>query len=114
LAYIIPADDYAEIRMAATMRLERCMRQFCNVHDLAPEISPTRFQRQRLILLLRLIDANQAHSSRREMAYTLIYPNHEALSGAAWKGSSERRRTQRLIDEATRMAAGGYRALLQG
>ncbi|MBK6706242.1 MAG: DUF2285 domain-containing protein [Sphingomonadales bacterium] len=34
--------------------------------------------------------------------------------GAAWKASSERRRTQRLIREAEALAAGGYRALLKG
>ncbi|MDD3799486.1 MAG: DUF2285 domain-containing protein [Novosphingobium sp.] len=34
--------------------------------------------------------------------------------GNEWKSSAERRRTQRLIDEALALMDGGYRALLRG
>jgi hypothetical protein len=45
---------------------------------------------------------------------SLIYPKSATLTGAAWKGSPERRRTQRLSDEAVALMQGGYRSLLRG
>jgi Uncharacterized conserved protein (DUF2285) len=112
-AFVLPADAGFATRLAATARLGRSLR--C----LAPEANedsahPTAFQRQRLILLLRLIDAADAGATRREMAFTLLYPRTTPLTGATWKGSNERRRTLRLLADASRMMRGGYRALLQG
>lgn len=113
LAFIIPADSGFAFRMAATQRVERRLRGFPAGAE-AADLGPTAFQRQRLALLLRLIDADQANATRREMAFTLIYPHHKPLVGDVWKGSAERRRTQRLIDDAIKLMRGGYRALLQG
>lgn len=100
------------MRLLATARLESRLRGF------PPEpgdsiARPTQFQRQRLILLLRLMDAADAKATRREAAFAILYPRTTALIGAAWKGSNERRRTLRLFADATRMMRGGYRALLQ-
>jgi hypothetical protein len=113
MAFIIPADCTSAVRMAATQRVERRLLQRADGLAQLPELSPTPFQRRRLALLLRLIDADHAHFTRREMAYSLVYPRHKQLSGDLWKGSNERRRTQRLIDEAMRMMRGGYRELLR-
>jgi hypothetical protein len=111
-AFVLPAGGGFATRVAATTRLERRLRRLPpNTDDNAAQ--PTPFQRQRLVLLLRLIDAASAKATRREMAFTLIYPRPTSLTGAAWKGSNERRRTLRLLAEATRMMHGGYRALLQ-
>lgn len=111
-AFVLPACAGFATRLAATARLERRLRRLPrDTGDNAAQ--PTPFQRQRLVLLLRLIDAASAKATRREMAFTLIYPRPTSLTGAAWKGSNERRRTLRLLAEATRMMRGGYRALLQ-
>jgi len=75
---------------------------------------PTRFQRRRLILLLSILDADLAGSSNREIGTRLIYPWLAGMSADTWKGSSERRRTQRLIAEARNTMRGGYRGLLAG
>lgn len=111
-AFVLPAAAGFDSRLAATARLERRLR------GLPPEAvddsaHPTAFQRQRLILLLRLIDAADAGATRREMAFRLLYPRTSPLTGATWKGSNERRRTLRLLADASRMVRGGYRALLQ-
>jgi hypothetical protein len=99
-------------RLAATTRLERRLRGLPPDPD-ANASQPTPFQRQRLILLLRLIDAADAKATRHDTAFTLIYPHTKPLTGAAWKGSNERRRTMRLFADAFRMMRDGYRALLQ-
>lgn len=110
--FVLPAGTSFATRLAATIRLERRLRGLqSDAEDMATH--PTPFQRQRLILLLRLIDAALAKATRREMAFTLIYPRTTQLTGAAWKGSNERRRTMRLLANASRMMRGGYRALLQ-
>ena len=79
---------------------------------------PTAFQARRLHLLLDILDAllvpDKARPSTHEIADRLIYPRLAIGRGAEWKASSERRRTQRLIDEALALMNGGYRALLQG
>jgi hypothetical protein len=79
-----------------------------------PATHPTRFQRQRLTLLLHILDADLAGASNREIGTRLVYPWLGGISAEAWKASSERRRTQRLIAEARTMMRGGYRRLLAG
>lgn len=110
-AFVLPAGADFATRLAATARLERRLRRLPPDRD-DNAAQPTPFQRQHLVVLLRLIDAASANATRREMAFTLIYPRPTPLTGAAWKGSNERRRTLRLVAEATRMMRGGYRALL--
>lgn len=69
-------------------------------------------------MLLDILDAqlvpDEARPSTHEIAGRLIYPRLAIGRGAEWKASSERRRTQRLIDEALGLMNGGYRTLLQG
>lgn len=112
-AFVLPADMGFAIRLAATQRFEARLRGCGAGMTSVSTAHPTAFQRQRLILLLRLLDAAHAKATKREMAVTIIYPRTTSLTGAAWKGSNERRRTLRLLAEATRMMRGGYRALLQ-
>lgn len=121
LAYLIVRDEAIELRRLAAARLDRRLagappgRAF-------DALRPTAFQRHRLSLLLAILDrvlaegsaAGQRRATTREVAATLVYPRSCLPSGAAWKASSERRRTQRLIDEAMAMMRGGYRALLRG
>lgn len=74
---------------------------------------PTDFQRHRLTLLLRVLDLLATGLSTRELSDSAIYPDLE-LHGANWRGANERRRVQRLRDEALDLAHGGYRDLLRG
>ena len=111
-AFVLPTGVGFTTRLAATTLLERRLRgRPPDPNDNASQ--PTPFQRQRLILLLRLIDAAGAKATRHDMAFTLVYPRTQPFTGAAWKGSNERRRTMRLFADASRMMHDGYRALLQ-
>lgn len=80
-------------------------------------LQPTRFQRYRLSLMLDVLDhlaVADASSPVRSVATHVAFPRTRFASAAEWKGSSERRQTQRLIDQARSLAAGGYRDLLIG
>lgn len=83
----------------------------------ASRLVPTRFQRFRLDLMLRtldhLTDANPA-APIRSVARHITFPHSRFASASEWKGSSERRQTQRWIDQARSLAAGGFGALLKG
>ena len=48
------------------------------------------------------------------IARRYVYPGMTIGRGSEWKSSAERRRTQRLIDEAFALMRGGYRTLLRG
>jgi hypothetical protein len=113
LAFVIASDGHFPLRAAVAQRLDRRMRGLA-AGPLPAGCLPTAFQRGRLILLLNLLDAEYARASRREMAFVLIYPGMTPLRGAEWKGSNERRRTQRLTDEALKLMSGAYRTLLGG
>lgn len=113
LAVVIPADRGFALRIAAVSRFDRRLRGLTCIRP-ARDYLPTSFQRGRLFLLLNLLDAEKAGATRREMASALLYRNSAPMGRAEWKGSSQRRRTHRMIDEAKYMMAGGYRDLLLG
>lgn len=113
LAVTIPVDRVFALRIAAVSRFERRLRRLTCDRP-TPDYLPTGFQRGRLFLLLNLLDAEKAGASRREMASALLYRNSSPMGRAEWKGSSQRRRTHRMIDEAKHMMARGYRDLLLG
>lgn len=113
LAVVLPIDDAFDLRLGAALRLFRSLRGE-PPGALPPRLHVTPFQRSRLALLLAIFDRLLAGGSKREIARDIIYPGHEAASAAEWKGSAERRRTQRLCDEAKAMVAAGYRRLLAG
>jgi hypothetical protein len=113
LAVVIPTDRHFAIRIAAVARFERRLRGVTQGQP-PTEYRPTAFQRNRLCLLINLLDAESQGASRREMASTLLYRNSATMGRAEWKGSSQRRRTHRMIDEAKHMMASGYRDLLFG
>jgi hypothetical protein len=73
---------------------------------------PSLFQRQRLVTLLTILDAALAGLGGREIGTWLLYPWLADINAQAWKASSERRRTQRLIAETRLMMTIGYRHLL--
>lgn len=113
VAIVLPLDDDLELRVGAAVRLFRRLRGF-NGGPLPPRLALTAFQRLRLVLLLNVFDRLGGGASKREIACDVIYPGLDPGSASEWKASAERRRTQRLCDEAKAMVAAGYRRLLGG
>ncbi len=112
-AIVLPLDDDFELRLGAAARLFRRLRGGSSGPP-PPRLVVTRFQRLRLSLLLTVFDQLDRGATKREIARQLIYPGLDPGSAAEWKASAERRRTQRLCDEARAMVAAGYRRLLGG
>ncbi|MEG3089304.1 DNA -binding domain-containing protein [Sphingomonas sp. PB4P5] len=90
-------------------------RMFAHLSPAEPALlmQPRVLQRQRLSLLLRVLDASLAGASNRDIGVGIVYPWRKGTEALAWKASSERRRVQRLIAEAHALAATGYRQLLK-
>ncbi len=108
--YAIPCDAACALRLAAASRLQRVTRGDRIAVDLAA--LPSINQRTRYTGLLRIHAALEAGASSRDLAFGLVFPNHRPLAGANWKGSGERRHVLRLIADARRLIATGYRRLL--
>lgn len=114
LAYIIVHDSSIDFRLGVAARLDRRLAG-ASAGRLPPGFCPTSFQQQRLRLLLDILDMlNQGRPTTYDIARLRIYPHMAIKRGMEWKSSSERRRTQRLIDEAVALMRGGYRSLLRG
>lgn len=68
-------------------------------------------------MLLDILDAagtrDGAALTTYEIARRHVYARLQVGRGSEWKSSSQRRRTQRLIDEARALMEGGYRRLLR-
>jgi hypothetical protein len=115
LAYVIVRDPAIDARRDAAWRLDRRLAGVPAAHGHGA-LRPTAFQRQRLNLLLDILDMLQTlpPPTSHAIARRLIYPAMTIGRGMEWKSSTERRRTQRLIGEARALMHGGYRALLRG
>lgn len=109
-AYAIACDAACALRLAAASRLQRVTRGDRIAADRAA--LPTTNQRMRYTGLLRIHDALEAGASSRDLAFGLVFPNHRPLAGSIWKGSGERRHVLRMIADARRLIATGYRRLL--
>lgn len=109
-AFSIHCDGICGLRLAAAARLERAVRGGRVSMDRSA--LPTAYQRLRYTTLLKILDALKAGASSRDLAYDFIFRAHRPLSGAMWKGSSERRHVLRQITDARRIVAVGYRRLL--
>lgn len=107
---IIPHDNYLATRLRSAARYEKAAHGRRLGSDRTA--SPPDYRRARLVLLLAIHDGLQAGASARDLAFGHVFTRHMHLSGAAWKGSDERRHTLRLIAEARKMVDGGYRKLL--
>lgn len=86
----------------------------CSKEQAMPRASllPSPYQRAALVRLLQIFDALGAGASCRDIAWTIVFPRHERLTGSLWKGSAERRHCWRLISQARRLADGGHLRLL--
>ncbi len=79
----------------------------------AAALRPSALQRQRLALLLRVLDAWDNGASNREIGVGIVYPWLAGTDATAWKSTGERRRVQRLLAEARHLADTDYRDLLK-
>tara|TARA_Y100000817_G_scaffold44607_1_gene31014 strand:+ start:244 stop:780 length:537 start_codon:yes stop_codon:yes gene_type:complete len=113
--YVVPDDADLGVRVAALSEFHRSKEGAATKahHRL---LKPSAYKRYRLSILLAILDmledASPKQVTLRELAKALIYPGLKAGRAIDWKTSSQRRQTQRLVAEAHRMAAEGYRELL--
>ena len=110
-AYATTVMDTDRIRLGATLEFNRWLHG-SGPQLLHPPLVPTDYQRQRLVKLLRISDAQADGASLRDLAYVIVFPHHWPIAGAAWRGSCERRTCLRLAAEARRLIQGDYRKLL--
>lgn len=110
-AYATTVLDTDRVRLGATLEFNRWLHG-SGPQLLRPPLVPTDYQRQRLVKLLRISDAQDDGASLRDIAYLIIFPHHWPIAGAAWRGSCERRTCLRLAAEARRLIQGDYRKLL--
>jgi hypothetical protein len=111
LAAMVVLDDRFALRIAALIRFQRRLAG----RPTGPlpkgwQITPR--HRRRLALMLRALDGHLARASYREIADALF--GSEAVARYAWKTSSIRGQTIRLVKDAVRTMKGGYRRLLRG
>ena len=74
---------------------------------------PRAYQRFRLTMLLAILDSIDV-ATLQDIANGIVMPGSRRMRSAEWKASSERRRVQRLVNEARRMRDTGYLELLRG
>lgn len=107
LAVVLPLDRTFEHRLAAALRFWRALRR------LPPGAEPmplSRFARDRLILVLRLIDAQHSDATEQEMARVL--PNASSKTSRAWRDGGNRSQLRRILRRARDLLEGGYLRLL--
>lgn len=113
-SYVIPCDAGVATRLAATAAFHSTMGS-CRAPNGA-EFRPSPYRRHRLRLLLALLDCFDSELGEpptlRSFAQEVVFPGLEIGPAIEWKASSHRRQVQRLIREARRMAATGFRELL--
>jgi Uncharacterized conserved protein (DUF2285) len=115
--YLVQSDQWLDVRLDAISQFHR-RSETVGTRQQKLRFAPSRYQRHRLSLLLRILDfvgdQEQGSTRLREIAEKLIYPHSELGPAAYWKSSSERRQTQRLRAEALYIRDAGYLALLKG
>lgn len=111
LAVVIPIDDDFPMRAAAASRF------WAQMHGRPPAAARalngfTGQRRDRLILTVRALDGHLAAAPYREIAEALF--GVRRLEREAWKTSSLRDRTIRLVKSGVALMRDGYRKLLRG
>jgi hypothetical protein len=110
MAGLVALDDAFALRIAALSRFQRRLLGRSS-GPLPASLDMTRRHRQRVALMVRALDGHLASASYREIADALY--GAEAITRYAWKTSSIRGQTIRLVKDAVRMMKGGYRKLLR-
>jgi hypothetical protein len=111
LAAMVVLDDRFALRIAALVRFQRRLEgRRSGPLPKGWRITPRHLRR--LALMLRALDGHLARASYREIADALF--GSEPVARYAWKTSSIRGQTIRLVKDAVRTMKGGYRRLLRG
>ncbi len=115
-AYLVPSGRGLSTRFEA-VSMFHTLRTSSPIASVKGMPVPTAYQRNRLDLMLRLMDLRDGSPgpgpSTREMASAAFGSDAAKLRAIDWKTSSERRRVQRLLATAAHVAARGYRDLLR-
>ena len=111
LAVVLPLDDDLPIRTAAALRLWAHMVGQGASAEPEPQ-SLTRQRRDRLLLTVRALDGHLDRASYRDIAEALF--GADRIEREAWKTSSLRDRTIRLVRNGVALMRAGYRKLLRG
>jgi hypothetical protein len=108
LAAIIPLDETADLRTAASTRFHRHITRTGTAAG--PHL--TRQRQRRLTLSLRALDGRISGATYRTIAEALFGSGRAAAE--PWKTASLRDNTIRLVRTGRKLMAGGYRDLLRG
>jgi hypothetical protein len=111
LAALLLLDDDFRLRVLSLIRFQRRLTGRSS-GPLPKAWQITRRHRHRLTLMVRALDGHLADASYREIADALF--GTEAVKRYAWKTSSIRGQTIRLVKDAIGITRGGYRELLRG
>ena len=111
LSIVLPLDDDLPIRVRAALQLWVCVKDRAAGGTQEP-LALTRQQRDRLVLMLRALDGHLSDASYREIAEDLF--GARRVKHEAWKTSSLRDRTIRLVRSSIALMRAGYRKLLRG
>jgi hypothetical protein len=107
VAAVIPLDQNFPARADAALRLWQALAE--RSVSSADSLTPSR--RQRLVLVLRALDARLAGEAYRAIAHGL-FGARRVPSGASWKTHDLRDRTIRLVRTGLHLMRGGYLELL--
>jgi hypothetical protein len=111
LVFALPLDDDLPIRVKAALRLWARIVHLRSDLD-PPPLALTRQRHDRLMLMLRALDAHLGDASYREIAELLF--GARRLEHDPWKTSSVRDTTIRLVRGGLALMRAGYRKLLRG
>jgi hypothetical protein len=110
LAVVLPFDEDLPVRTAAALQL--WARAFERTAEQAEPQALTGQRRDRLALMVRALDGHLADAPYREIAEVLF--GVRRLESEAWRTSSLRDRTIRLVRDGIALMRAGYRKLLRG
>jgi len=110
IAALIPLDGSVLLRVAGLLRLQHHL-DGRPLGPLPSALTITTRLRQRLTAMVRALDGHMAGASYRQIAVVLY--GRDAVSKYAWKTSSVRGQTIRLVRDAVATMEGGYRQLLR-
>lgn len=115
--YFVAADGHLTMRLAAIARFHKPACREAGTKGRS-SLRPTDYQKHRLVLMLRILDRlagpDGPPPTLRNVAMDIVYPKSQFDRAIEWKSSSERRQTQRLVNEARYLMRTGYRYLLKG